>query len=260
MFLVKSCSQRYNIPNSKTVKIGTLHEYRETESLQILDKEEGFFDILFDIKDKYIETDLFNFLNYSHNSHLSAYVKKLHFKDNYDNYIRVDYEGKYSWINNNRFIFCISKLNSHEESTTIFPDYDDYWYISFFKKQKLIKSLEIALFNDVKFRIQNEEKVFTKQDVNINKLTIKSHSQDIIYSDRNLYLDNHNMDSMKDKIMGIFQDIKYLKPDNFKKESEFRIVFDFYEENQLLIPAVKSLIIKENILEIIKFPNQVNQT
>ena len=100
MFLVKSCSQRYNIPNSKTVKIGTLHEYRETESLQILDKEEGFFDILFDIKDKYIETDLFNFLNYSHNSHLSAYVKKLHFKDNYDNYIRVDYEGKYSWINN----------------------------------------------------------------------------------------------------------------------------------------------------------------
>ena len=39
MFLVKSCSQRYNIPNSKTVKIGTLHEYRETESLQILDKE-----------------------------------------------------------------------------------------------------------------------------------------------------------------------------------------------------------------------------
>lgn len=46
MFLVKSCSQRYNIPNSKTVKIGTLHEYRETESLQILDKEEGFFDIL----------------------------------------------------------------------------------------------------------------------------------------------------------------------------------------------------------------------
>ena len=42
MFLVKSCSQRYNIPNSKTVKIGTLHEYRETESLQILDKEEGF--------------------------------------------------------------------------------------------------------------------------------------------------------------------------------------------------------------------------
>ena len=57
MFLVKSCSQRYNIPNSKTVKIGTLHEYRETESLQILDKEEGFFDILFDIKDKYIETE-----------------------------------------------------------------------------------------------------------------------------------------------------------------------------------------------------------
>ena len=62
MFLVKSCSQRYNIPNSKTVKIGTLHEYRETESLQILDKEEGFFDILFDIKDKYVKLIYLTFL------------------------------------------------------------------------------------------------------------------------------------------------------------------------------------------------------
>jgi archaellin len=257
MFLVKSCSQRYNISNSRTIKIGTLHEYRETESLQILDKEEGFFDIVFDLKNKYIETDLFNCLNNSHNSHLSAYVENLSFKDNYQNYIRVDYQGKYSWINYNRFIFCISKLGSHEESTTIFPDYDDYWYISFFKKQQLIKSLEIALFNDVKNRINNGEKVFTKEDVNVDKLTIKSHSQDIIYSNRSLYLDNHNMDSMKDKIMDIFRDIKYLKPDGFKKESEFRIVFDFYDENQLLIPAVKSLIIKENILEIIKLPNEI---
>lgn len=260
MFLVKSCSKKYNVKNSKTIKIGTLHEYRETESLQILDKEEGFFNIIFDLKNKYIETDLFNCLNYSHNSHLSAHIKHLHLKDNYQNHIRVDYEGEYSWINNNRFIFCISKLNSHEESIAIFPDYDDYWYISFFKKQQLIRSLEHALFFDIKSRIQNGEKIFTKQDINIENLTIKSHSQDIIYSDRSLYLDNYNIESMKDKILGIFQDIKYLKPDSFKKESEFRIVFDFYEGGELLIPLVKSVIIPDSISHIIKQQKTLEQT
>lgn len=260
MFLVKSCTRKNNVKNSRTIKIGTLHEYRETESLQILDKEEGFFDIVFDLKDKYIETDLFNLLNYSHNSHLSAFIEHLSLKDNYQNYIRVDFTGKYSWINNNRFIFCISKLGSHEESTTIFPDYDDYWYISFFKKQQLIKSLEIALFKDVKNRITNGEKVFTKQDVDVGNLTIKSHSQDIIYSDRSLYLDNHNMDSMKDKIMDIFRDIKYLKPDGFRKEAEYRIVFDFYENQELLIPLVKSIIIPDSISNIIKQQNIFEQS
>ena len=79
MFITSFEEQNITYRSCSNLRIHlSLHEYRETESLQILDKEEGFFDILFDIKDKYIETDLFNFLNYSHNSHLSAYVKKLH--------------------------------------------------------------------------------------------------------------------------------------------------------------------------------------
>ncbi|WP_151836706.1 hypothetical protein [Acinetobacter johnsonii] len=108
--------------------------------------------------------------------------------------------------------------------------------------------------NEVKNRIANREKIFTKQDINVGNLTIKSHSQDIIYSDRSLYLDNHNMDSMKDKIIDIFRDIKYLKPDRFKKEAEFRIVFDFYENQELLTPLVKSIIIPDSISDIIKQP------
>lgn len=115
--------------------------------------------------------------------------------------------------------------------------------------------LEITLFDDVKSRINNGEKIFTKQDVNLGNLTIKSHSQDIIYTDRSLYLDNHNIDSMKDKIMDIFRDIKYLKPDGFKKEAEFRIVFDFYENQELLTPLVKSIIIPDSISAIIKQQN-----
>ena len=257
MFLVKSCSKKYNIFNSRTLKIGTLHEYRETESSQIIDKEEGFFNIIFDLKDKYIEIDLFNFLNYSHNSHLSAHVNHLHFKDPYEKYMKVSYQAKYNWINHNRFIFCISKLETYEESTSIFPDYDDYWYVSFFKKNQFIKALEDSLFNEVKLQLKTGTQVFHKADIDANKLTVKSHYQDILYSDRNLYLDNHNIDSKKNELMGIFNDIKYIKPEKFSHESEFRIVFDFYENEELLIPQVKSLIISENISELVKQPNQV---
>lgn len=254
MYLVKSCSKEFNIANSGTIKIGTLHEYRETESSQILDREEGFFSIIFDLKDKYIETNIFNLLNYSHDSYLTAQVKHLHIKDKYQDYIKVTYDAEYTWVNNNRFIFCISKLENHQESRSIFSDYDDYWYISLFKKNQLMTSLENAVFEDVKKRIIDGEVVFQKSNIDLNKLTIKSHSQDILYSNRSLYLDNKKFDSKKAELIGLFQGIKYLKPDTFKKEFEFRIIFDFYENQELLIPIVKSLIIKENISQLIKQP------
>ena len=252
MYLVKSCSREFNVANSGTIKIGTLHEYRETESLQILDKEEGFFRIIFDLKDKYIETSLFNFLNYSHDSYLTAKVNHFNINTIYQDYTKVTYDAEYTWVNNNRFMFCISKLENHQESKSIFSDYDDYWYISFFKKNKLIKSLENAVFEDVKKRMLDGEVIFHKSNIDLSKLKIKSHSQDILYKNRSLYLDNKNLDSKKAELIGLFQGIKYLKPYTFKKEFEFRIIFDFYENEELLIPIVKSLIIKENISQLIK--------
>lgn len=255
MFLVKSCSAKHNVCNSKTLKIGTLHEYRETESEQIADKEEGFFNIIFDINDKFVDRDLFNHLNYSHNSNLNAYIENLTIKYPFENFIRIDYKARYNWVNNNRFIFCISKLENHEDSVSIFPDYDDYWYVSLFKKELFVKALEEALFNKIVEDLVDGKQVFHKPIVDISKLEIKSHYQDILYKDRDLYLDNHNIDTMKNDLIGIFNDIKYIKPDIFKDEYEFRIVFDFYEDGCLLNPIVKSIIIPDNISHIIKQPN-----
>ncbi|EHU2405688.1 hypothetical protein LN098_003617 [Acinetobacter baumannii] len=255
MFLVKSCTRKYNVCNSKTLKIGTLHEYRETESEQIADKEEGFFNIFFDIKDKFIDVDLFNHLNNVHNSDLRAYVENLHIKYQQDKYIRIDYRAKYNWVNNNRFIFCISKLNDHEDSKTIFPDYDDYWYVSYFKRERFIEAMEKALLDEIIKKLKSGDQIFQKPIDDPNNLTVKSHYQDILYSDRDLYLDNHNIDSMQSDLIDIFKNIKYLKPERYNKEYEFRIVFDFYEEGVLLHPIVKSIIIPDNISHLIKQPD-----
>lgn len=252
MFLVKSCNQEYNVKNSKTIKIGTLHEYRETESLQIVDKEEGYLHIYFDLHDKYINVNLFNHLNHVHNSDLKADTKFMGFNGRYLNNINITLDAKYTWMNNNRFIFCISKLENHEESINIFPDYDDYWYISYFKKDMIIKKIEESLFKEVKKLTSSGFKIFNKDSINIENLMVKSYSQDIIYTERELFVNNLNIEESENDLIGIFKNIKYIKPEIYSKEKEFRIVFDFYENDVLLTPIVKSITIPESISDIIR--------
>lgn len=254
MFLVKSCEKKYNVSQCKTLRIGTLLEYRETESSQIVDKEEGYFELFFDLNDKFIDIDLFNHLNNDHNSNFEANVETLAIGGTSGNSIHVTYHAYYNWSNRNRFIFCISKLDNHESSKTIFPDYDDYWFVSIFKKELFIKALENALFKEVKDKLANGEVIFNKYIEDISKLSIKSHYQEILYKDRDLYLDNDNIDAMHPELMEIFKNIKFIKPDSYKNEYEFRIVFDFYEENLLLNPIIKSIIIPDSISHLIQQP------
>ena len=63
MYLVKSCKKKDHPHQSGTLKIGSLAEYRDTENKQVEDREEGFYRIKFDLNDKWISTDLFNYLN-----------------------------------------------------------------------------------------------------------------------------------------------------------------------------------------------------
>lgn len=252
MFLVKSCKEKHNIFNSKNLRIGTLLEYRETESEQIADKEEGFFNINLEIKNKFVDIDLFNAINTSHNSFYKINGTDFQLHYFHENTAKIDFNGVYNWVNFNRFIFCLSKLEQHEDSTSIFPDYDDYWFINYFTREKLIRSIESALLQEVIINIQNGNQIFDKKVNDFNNLTIKSHFQEIIYSSRTLCINNQNIDSMKSNILGLFNDIKFIKPEKYKPENEFRIVFDFYEDDIFLSPIVKNLIIPDSFSHLIK--------
>ncbi|MBU1329444.1 MAG: hypothetical protein KJ884_22415 [Gammaproteobacteria bacterium] len=50
MLLAKNCFSKDNLKIRKTIKLGTLYEYRKIESAQIIDKDEGkyFFLLKFD--------------------------------------------------------------------------------------------------------------------------------------------------------------------------------------------------------------------
>lgn len=243
MFLVKSCKKKDNVLQSKTIKIGTLHEYRKTESLQILDKEEGFYRISIDFQNKAISLDYLNLLNSSSNSLMDSYIEYLGTYPALLDRKMVSLKARHTIRNNNRFIFCISKLEAPVDSISLFADYDSYWHIDFQHNDEFIEKLKAIFLKEIKKRITEGEKIFSKDRVNLKKLKIKAHYQEIIYTERSLRIDNANLFSMQEKLVGIFNDIKYIKPIDFQNEKEFRIVFDFYEGEKLLTPVVEKIII-----------------
>lgn len=244
MFLVKSCHNKDNVLNSKTIKIGTLLEYREIESQQIVDKEEGFYNLSIDIEGKALSIDTFNLLSSADHALIklngSFHIRGI---EPLFNYTVVDYKAVSNIESLNRFIFCISKLAKYEDSTSLFKDYDSYWFLDFSDKEYFIKSLEKSLFKEVKALIEKGEKVFNKKEINIKKLKIKSYFQEIIYTDREYKINNDNLKIIKNDLSEIFKNIKFIKPSRFKKEQELRIIFDFYENNELLAPIKKFIII-----------------
>ena len=243
MYLVKSCSHKNHPNNSGTLRIGSLTEYRDLENKQVEDREEGFYRIKFDLKDKWISTDLFNHLNYAHNSCFSAHIHRLHMKANSGPAVLVDYQADYTWINSNRLIFCITKIDRVEEAQSIFSNYDDSWAVSYSKITWLKNAMERKILDKVKGMIGSGDFIFGSSFNDESKIIIKSYAQDIIYQSRDLYLGNKDIDSMADTFISLFENVKFIKPVDFKKEKENRLVFDFYYDGNIVFPEIKSLII-----------------
>lgn len=250
MFLVKSCKRQYNPKTSKTIRIGSLSEYREIEDTQIADKEEGHFRINFDLSNKLIGIDLFNYLNDSHRSALTARIDTLSPGEmDHTHVFLKKYQAGYEWINNNRFIFCITKVNTPEEALEIFPDYDDYWHVNIFQMRRFLNQLSDNLLLEIKERTSSGEELFDIPVADYEKLSIDAYQQEIIYRHRDLYLGNNDIGPMEEFIKGLFENIKFIKPDSFSHEKELRLIFDVYYDGALIHPKIKSIIIPSTGLD-----------
>lgn len=243
MYLVKSCSKGRNPKQCGTLKIGSLTEYRDSENKEVEDREEGFYRINLDLKKKWISVNLFNHLNGAHDSSLSASIYHLGMNGNYDGGVIVDYQADYSWVNLNRLIFCITKVENVDDAKGIFSGYDDSWSISYNKITWMKNAMGEAILEQVKDRVAKGELIFGSNVSDPNKLTIRSYAQDIIYQERDLHLGNSDIDAMSDTLISLFENVKFIKPVNFKKEKELRLVFDFYYNGDIVFPQINSLII-----------------
>lgn len=255
MYLVKSCFKRDNIRIRKTIKVGTLTEYRNTEEQQIADKEEGMIDLSYDLNHFHMPIPLYEDLNRISHSLSSFKLKEVRLQPSplFKNHLYAKkYSATTSLIKFNRYIFCISELNNPDLCKSIFEKYDDYWYLPSDRAKLFGDSLSNSILNEVSKRIKSGEELFTTNDITL-PLEIRWYCNRIWYTPRKIFIDNAKLYKDCNNIVYWLREGHMVKPDNFQREKEMRFIFDIYSHGELLQPLNKPLFVNaEKILPIIK--------
>ncbi len=255
MYLVKSCFKRDNIRKRKTIKVGTLTEYRDTEEQQIADKEEGMIDLSFDLNHFHMPLPLFNDLNRIFHSQSSFKLKEVKLQPNplFKNYMYAEkYHGTTSLIKFNRYIFCISELDKPDLCKNIFEKYDDYWYFPKDRTKLFGDSLASSILDEISKRVRSGEEIFTTNDIT-HPLEIRWYCNKIWYTPRKIFIDNAKLYKECNDIVYWLREGHMVKPDDFQHEKEVRFIFDIYSNGGLLQPLNKPLFVSaEKFLPLIK--------
>lgn len=255
MYLVKSCFKRDNIWKRKTIKIGTLTEYRDTEQQQIADREEGMINLSFDLNHFHMPIPLLNNLNTISHGLSSFHLKEIKLRPNplLTNHVYAEkYSATTSLIKFNRFIFCISKLDKPDTCKNIFKEYNDYWYLPEDRTQLFGDALSLLILEEVSNRVQRGEQIFSTDSVT-DPLEIRWYCNNIFYTPRQVLIDNTKLYKESSNILYWLSEGHMVKPDSFQHEKEMRFIFDIYSNGELLQPLNKPLFVSaEKILPLIK--------
>lgn len=264
MLLAKSCTKPYNI-KSGTLRLGSLHEYRETEIEQIADKEEGSlrYKLKFD-GDVTIPTRIFNTLNgsafkigrdpvinFPGISNLS--IGELNIVESgFENVTLRNSSAIIVREAPNCFVYCMSKVRKMSDSHNIFPDYDDSWYFRDFHADRFARSVGRILLNTIKAEHIKGNFVVPEQ-TDLGKLRMCFNHGEILYIDREIHITNKNISLLEDLIqkMGSMAFIK--PPIPFAKEKEYRFQYTIVLDGYPVPPIKKSLILNSESLQKIIF-------
>lgn len=253
MRYVKSCKSKDNPLRCGTIKIGSLHEYRDIEEEQIADRQEGFIELVLKLDDIHLKLDEFQeFLN-SHNSYASFEtighintggpsdaVPGLHHFPRF--------HAKSNLNRNNLFVFCLSAVENHEE-VKISTEYDDCWHFEKDDIQEMALGLIKGLFSSI---WSNRRVIFPKHNLS-ESFEIEACWEQITYTPRKIVVNNYIYHTNRLKYLEMVRRPQFIKPIDFSSEKEFRICFDIYDNGVMLHPAVKHIIISaENIKHLIR--------
>lgn len=249
MRYVKSCKSKDNPLRCGTLKIGSLQEYRDIEEEQIADKEEGFIELILKLDDIHLKLEEFQgFLN-SNNSYSSFEpIGYLHLggpSDAIDGFHHIPkFHAKSELKKNNIFIFCLSYLQDNE-GVKISSDYDDSWSFS----EIDIRDMALGLCNSLAHSIwTNRKEIFPKHELSKN-FEVNAYWDKITYTPRKIIVDNHIYHTERLKYLDMVTYPQFVKPREFSEEKEFRICFEVYDNDILLHPFVKHIIISSKEVE-----------
>lgn len=260
MLLAKSCERAYNVKNG-TLKLGSLHEYRETEKEQIADKEEGLlrYNIKFD-GDVKIPNRIFNTL--SGGAMQSGRQQGVRFPGTSDLHIDhlqiVEADGEHTTLRNstakvvraapNCFIYCMSKVRRMRDAYDIFPDYDDSWYIREQNTLKFAVAIGKELLNTIRHE-HTQGNFITPKEIDPRKLKVYLNHGEILYTDRELHITNQNI-LLLEEFFEKMNTMAFIKPPiPFIKEKEYRFQYTIMADGYTIPPLKNSMIISSETLQ-----------
>lgn len=256
MFIVKSCQSEYNPLNGRTIRIGSIAEYRHTEIEEIADEGEATFAFTVDLVNADIPRPLFyalqagtgmltdmEILEWSIMGPSRLIKDGVHMKK---------MKSRHLWRGQNCLAFCMSRLESHEHASTLFKSYDDYWYFD----EAYLKDIGELIRKQVESKIRQDmlESGNPKSLVYLQNFSCQLKVQQVTYSDRHVEISNSNPEARSSAFLeSLVSNYRYLKPHHFSHEKEIRFLFECFHDGEQIFPDFNSIIIDATpILEFIK--------
>jgi hypothetical protein len=257
--LRKWCKSIHLPDRIKTLRLGSLLEYRVTEEKSIKDFREGKFDLEVRIpKPIWVRADQFSgfFPSYS-NSKFPPYFswdpRGLHSSSSVNYQIHGDRillsgGGSQSWMFPNSYVFSMTMSDSLQSK---FPQYDASWGIDFH---------DADTFSDL-LRQQLQKEVFVNEEVlgqclsenyDRTKLTVSVLHAPVEYGPNFVELNDLGPEGYE-KMFSAYWRMPFTKPIDFEHEEEYRfLVTILYEGTPLPIYSLSRTISSERFLGLIK--------
>lgn len=246
MVIVKRCEKKWNPMNCKTLKIGTIDEYRKTENIEIKDADEYTFEIIVNLKDIDISLELLEALQSARGMLSDCGIIKLDIEGRSNKLkdgVRIRHINSYvKWVGRDKPVYCMSKLARLPKPKEIFDSYDDFW---FFPEKNLAKFASL-LGKEVQ-DIYRKKLLESNPDYKgrIEQFKCRCTTQDIVYAPRKITLEREHLNDFNsvDFLEKLVHGTIFLKPERFKEEKEIRFAFEFFHKNEQIYPVFNSIII-----------------
>jgi hypothetical protein len=258
MILGKSCVKKYNIVNG-TLRVGTLHEYRQTELVEIADREEGMlhfflkFDGLVKVEKKWLNTIQAGGIRFGPSEPIrfpgrnkSSYKIKMEFDDEMHVYLR-DSSATICRESLNSFVFCMHRVRDKRDCHDIFKGYDDYWYLSESESSDFCRAIG-KLIGDKMVAEYEGPNSLMPPGVKLGGVKMLMEYRTVDYVAREVHVSGEDSLPINDYLQKMM-DMTFIKPLSYQSEREFRFTYTLISpEGKIIEPAVNSVVLDSSSL------------
>lgn len=263
MYLVKSCYVKDHILRRRTIKLGTLYEYREIESEQIVDAEEGVFrfrlslDEEVEVPKAWANAMFAGAIGFGDEEPpqmlgaFSARIDRIHMvRSTPNSVVFAQCNAQIERHAPNCFIYCMSAVRRVADADGIFPDYDASWAITRSKAADIADALGRSLWQALR-DLEQAGKSALPEGISVADLQIGCRHELVNYVSRDQHIQVHGAVSVDDFMQSI-RDMSFVKPPSYAHELEYRFSYTLVRDGFVVQPTVKNIILPaEEVIDLL---------